>query len=293
MPNVVVIKGLWMISITPEVLADIKEGFKVPSPPDLLIEVQRICADDEPDLMALANLVASDIGLSAAILKTINSPLYGMNRVVSDINQAVMLLGISSVSTLIAGILVQQSFQGEAAISFERLWDNAHTVAETMVYIGQNIDDKIPPENLYTAGLFHDCGIAAMSMRFKDTYLDTLIKANEDREHNQAMVEMETYNTNHAIVGYYIASGWKLPKDICNVVLNHHENDFLQHNHDHASNLVYATLKVADNMVSQLKRQQNIQCWPWVKEACFDQLGIEEHKYVDLREDLQDLWDQV
>jgi len=280
-----------MIAITPEVLADIKEGFKVPSPPDLLIEVQRICADDEPDLMKLAELIAGDIGLSAAILKTINSPVYGMNRVVSDINQAVMLLGISSVSTLIAGILIQQSFNGEAAIRFERLWDNAHTVAETMVYIGQNIEDKIPPENLYTAGLFHDCGIAAMSMRFKDTYLDTLINANEDHSRNQVEHEMSAHKCNHAIVGYYIASGWKLPKDICNVVLNHHENDFLQYNKDHSSNLVYATLKVADNMVSTLKRKQPLQCWSVIKETCFDQLGIDEYKYIDLMEDLQDLWD--
>ena len=76
-----------MITITPEVLADIKEGFKVPSPPELLIAVQDICKAEDPDLMELAKLVSGDIGLSSAILKTINSPLYGMNRVISDINQ--------------------------------------------------------------------------------------------------------------------------------------------------------------------------------------------------------------
>jgi HD-like signal output (HDOD) protein len=282
-----------MISITQDVIDNVAEGFTIPSMPKILIEVQRICADENGEISDLAKLISADIGLSSAILKTINSPLYGMNRAISDINQAVMLLGMGSVSTLISGILIKQSFQGEAAIRFERLWDNASIVAETMVYIGQNIDDKIPPENLYTAGLFHDCGIAAMSMRFTATYLETLLLANEDHSKSQVEHEESVHNSNHAVVGYFISSGWKLPKDICQVILNHHEADFLRTNKNHMENLVYATLKVADNIVSSVKRNQNIEGWDDIREGCFDAIGIDEHKYQDLCEDLHEQWDRV
>ncbi len=281
-----------MISITQDVIDHVSEGFSIPSMPDILIEVQRICADPDGELADLATLISADIGLSSAILKTINSPLYGMNRAISDIGQAVMLLGMGSVSTLISGILIKQSFQGEAAIRFERLWDNASLVAETMVFIGQNIEDKIPPENLYTAGLFHDCGIAAMSMRFSSTYLETLLAANEDHSKTQVEHENELHQSNYAVVGYFIASGWKLPKDICQVILNHHEDDFLTHNKSQMESLVYATLKIADNMVSSLKRRQNIEGWDGVKDACYLQLGINEDIYQDLCEDLEELWQQ-
>lgn len=155
-----------MIPITQDVIDYVTEGFTIPSMPKILIAVQKICADEDGNITDLAALVSTDIGLSSAILKTINSPIYGMNRAISDISQAVMLLGMGSVATLISGILIKQSFQGESAIRFERLWDNSSLVADTMVFIGQNIEDKIPPENLYTAGLFHDCGIAAMSIKF-------------------------------------------------------------------------------------------------------------------------------
>ena len=281
-----------MISITQDVIDHVSEGFSIPSMPDILIEVQRICADPNGEIADLAQVITTDIGLSSAILKTINSPLYGMNRAISDIGQAVMLLGMGSVSTLIAGILIKQSFQGEAAIRFERLWDNASLVAETMVFIGQNIEDKIPPENLYTAGLFHDCGIAAMSMRFSSTYLETLLAANEDHSKTQVEHENEYHQSNHAVVGYFIASGWKLPKDICQVILNHHEDDFLTHNKSHMESLVYATLKIADNMVSSLKRRQNIEGWDGVKDACYIQLGINDDTYQDLCEDLEEQWQQ-
>lgn len=281
-----------MISITQDVIDHVSEGFSIPSMPDILIKVQKICADPDGEIADLATLIATDIGLSSAILKTINSPLYGMNRAISDIGQAVMLLGMGSVSTLIAGILIKQSFKGEAAIRFERLWDNATLVAETMVFIGQNIDNKIPPENLYTAGLFHDCGIAAMSMRYTGTYLGTLLLANEDHSRTQVEHENELHNSNHAIVGYFIASGWKLPRDICQVILNHHEADFLARNKSHMENLVFATLKIADNMVSSLKRRQNVQGWDDMKEACYSQVGMDEDQYHDLSEDLEELWQQ-
>ncbi|NRB79674.1 MAG: HDOD domain-containing protein [Saccharospirillaceae bacterium] len=257
--------------------------------PETLIKVQDICNDKNGNITDLSALIASDIGLSSSILKTINSPIYGMNRTISDISQAVMLMGMDSASTLISGILIKQSFKGDSAINFERLWDNASLVAQTMVFIGQNINDKIPPENLYTAGLFHDCGIAAMSMRYTSTYLDTLLLANEDYSKNQVEHEDRIHGTNHAIMGYFIASGWKLPRDICVVILNHHEQDFLDINKHHNENLMYATLKVADNMLSNIKRGQNINGWNEIRDKCFDQLGIHEDQYHDLGECLEGL----
>ena len=95
-----------MIQISQEVIDSVSHGFNVPSKPQLLADVQRICAQEEPDMSELSGVIAHDIGLSSAILKTINSPSFGMNRAVSDIQQAVMFLGFNAVSTLVAGILI-------------------------------------------------------------------------------------------------------------------------------------------------------------------------------------------
>lgn len=110
---------------------------------------------------------------------------------------------------------------------------------------------------------------------------------------SQVEHEESVHNSNHAVVGYFISSGWKLPKDICQVILNHHEADFLRTNKNHMENLVYATLKVADNIVSSVKRNQNIEGWDDIREGCFDAIGIDEHKYQDLCEDLHEQWDRV
>lgn len=278
-----------MIQISQEVIDAVSSGFKVPSQPQILIDIQKICASDDPDMGELADVIATDMGLASAILKTINSPSFGMNRAISDIQQAVMLLGFNAVSTLVAGILIKQSFKGEAAISFERLWDNASLVADTMVYIGKNIEHKIPPENLYTTGLFHDCGIAAMSMRYPD-YRETLIEANALEDTCLIELENQRYASNHAIVGYFITSAWAIPRDICQVVLQHHSRDFLSQNQDSYAKLVFATLKVADNIVNKLKRRHDTTDWLHIQEQCFETLGIMEHDYQDLMEDIDERW---
>lgn len=278
-----------MIQISQEVIDSVASGFNVPSQPQILIDIQKICASDDPDMGDLADTIATDMGLASAILKTINSPSFGMNRAISDIQQAVMLLGFNAVSTLVAGILIKQSFTGEAAISFERLWDNASLVADTMVFIGKNIEHKIPLENLYTTGLFHDCGIAAMSMRY-DNYRDTLVEANSAEEICLVELEDQRYGSNHAIVGYFITSAWAIPRDICQVVLQHHARDFLDQKQDHYAKMVYATLKIADNIVNKLKRRHDTTDWPHVRDKCFDTLGITDHEYQDLLEDIDESW---
>lgn len=281
-----------MIKITQDIIDQVSDGFKIPSIPEILLEVRRICADPEGDISELAAVISKDIGLSAAILKTVNSSLYGMTRSIGDIGQAVMLLGMEPVSTLISGILIKQSFKGEAAISFERLWDNASLVAEAMVFLGKNIDKHIPREDLYTTGLFHDCGIAAMSMRYTNTYLETLLLANEDYSRSQVEHENDNHGSNHAVVGYYIASGWKLPKDIRQVILNHHEPDFLITNVSDKQNSIYAILRIANNMVSTIKRKKTTQGWDEVKDECFSQLDIDEDRFKDLCEDIEEHWQQ-
>jgi len=276
-----------------QAIDDIKSGFVLPSPPTLVVQVQEICRSGQQDLTQLADLVSQDIGLSAAILKAINSPAYGMNRQISDARQAVMFLGFPTASSLVSSLLIQQSFGKKSAINFERFWDNSRQIADAMVYIGQAIDDKIPLESLYTAGLFHDCGIAAMSIRFHDTYLDCLREANSSDTKNLMQVEDSFYNTSHPIVGYLIANSWNLPKEVCKVILGHHDPDFFNFNKDLSENLVMSTLKLAENIVEQANRHRDCVGWDEHKEVYFDQLGLTESDYLDLLDDLHQIWDEA
>ena len=72
-------------------------------------------------------------------------------------------------------------------------------VANAMLFIGNRIQNKVPIDVLYTVGLFQNCGIPLLALRFED-YKEVLIEAN-DKGCNSIALEEEKYNTNHAVLG--------------------------------------------------------------------------------------------
>ena len=69
------------------------QGFLIPTKPEILEKVQTLAQTPNVDPALVGQCVATDVGLSATILKTLNSPFYGMARKITDVTQATILLG--------------------------------------------------------------------------------------------------------------------------------------------------------------------------------------------------------
>ncbi len=252
------------------------------------MRLQEISSSDDPSLADIAQVVAADVGLSSAILKTVNSPFYGLTRSITNIHQAVSLLGMESVNSLAASVELKRALTGNACISLERFWDNATDVANSMVYIGSRLKENFSLETLYTVGLFHDCGIPAMAIRYPD-YRLTLIDANDSTEQTLSQIEEAKHGTNHSIIGYYIAASWHLPECLCELILQHHEADYLEHITGKEDQLVYAILKMAENIVDRTRRFRDAQDWQQLQHRVLDTMGLNVLEYSDIEEDLSEL----
>lgn len=264
------------------------EGFHIPSKPQILTEIEKILQADEPDMMALADLVASDIGVSSVVLKTINSPYYGMRRTISEIKQAVMLLGMEIIRALVVGVILRSAYTQKSCISLERFWDTTTDIANTMVFIGGRMKEKVPLEKLYTVGLFENCSIPAFAIKFPD-YKEVLAYIDEHEDLIATTVEDQRYKTNHAVMGYYIASAWGLPKEICKIILNHHDADFLNIETDEETRLLFATLKTAENIVNCVRRYKDISDWVHIGPDALECLHICQDEYNDILDDVADM----
>nr|WP_305792767.1 HDOD domain-containing protein [Sedimenticola hydrogenitrophicus] len=264
------------------------QGFHIPPRPETLMRLQEISSSDDPSLADIAQVVAADVGLSSAILKTVNSPFYGLTRSITNIHQAVSLLGMESVNSLAASVELKRALTGNACISLERFWDNATDVANSMVYIGSRLKENFSLETLYTVGLFHDCGIPAMAIRYPD-YRLTLIDANDSTEQTLSQIEEAKHGTNHSIIGYYIAASWHLPECLCELILQHHEADYLEHITGKEDQLVYAILKMAENIVDRTRRFRDAQDWQQLQHRVLDTMGLNVLEYSDIEEDLSEL----
>ena len=101
---------------------------------------------------------------------------------------------------------------------------------------------------------------------------------------NSLALEEQHYNTNHAVLGYYVATSWNLPSEICQIILRHHEVDYLDEITDSTEQLAFAILKAAENLIEQTRRQSVTPDWESVREAVFDVLGISDMDYSDLED---------
>ncbi|MEI4550004.1 HDOD domain-containing protein [Pseudoalteromonas spongiae] len=279
-----------MIEIDSKVLTDLESGFTIPPKPELLQSLQTELNSDSPELNNIANIVAGDVAIAAMVLKVINSPYYGLARTITDIKQAVMFLGLEGITNLVTGFLLEKAFdQDKCCIRLERFWDTASEIAAISTLIGKKLKAKVPTENLHMVGLFHDAGIPAMAMNYAN-YVDVLEESNRNYHLSLVAREEAAYRTNHAVIGYFLATSWNLPKNICQLILRHHDDAYLDTPSFSQDQLTYATLKMAEDIVHVNRRFVHSPDWPDMQEKVLTVLDLDEEDYQDIKEDAEEFF---
>ncbi|MEI6703475.1 MAG: HDOD domain-containing protein [Deltaproteobacteria bacterium] len=262
----------------------------IPPCPGILLELSEETKKEEPDFAKVEKLVSRDVGLSATLLKTINSPFYGLRNKISSVSQAVGLLGLSMLSSTISGLVLRNVFSGKDQVSMERFWDSSAKFAMATTVIAKKITG-LNKEDAYTYGLFQNCGIPILIQKFPD-YKQTLDKANNSSEDKFTDIEDEAHGTDHATIGYLMTKSWNLPEMTINAVRFHHEYTVLSESQTKLTteslNLVALGL-LADRAV-QVSSGMNFSL-EWTKGGALAlaQLGITDVEFGDICEEVTDL----
>ena len=272
------------VELSQEGVAQLLKGISIPPRPTLLIDVDQELKRVDPDMKRIAGLIGKDVGVSAAMLKTLNSPLFALRSKVGNVSQAVMMLGARNVQNVVTGLVLRNSVGGAGA-SLERFWDSAEKVASINAYIC-SILPKAPREEAYTFGLFRDCGIPILMQRFPE-YRETLKKAaGEDAPLTK--VEDECHGTNHATVGYMVARSWGLSDTICQAILCHHEVNVIT-GVDATQPLTRTLVAVnflAEHLNDTSLRMRSDHQWELIGKGILDYLGLTMDEYEELAEDV-------
>lgn len=191
----------------------------IPPCPAVLAEFMAESNRDEPDMRRLSHLVNKDVALAASVLKTVNSPLYGLGRKARTVQDALTLLGLQEASRLIAGFLLRQAFASLVSPAMYEYWDASSHVALVAAYLARELDAGRRDE-VHTFALFRDCGVPAMLARHPEyeAMLDAT-RSGSDRERIAA--ERLSYGYDHALVGATLAQTWHLPAQMWHAIRIH------------------------------------------------------------------------
>ena len=86
-----------------DALETLKRSAAIPSLPQVVTRFLEVIRDPAFDFDEVADVLSADPGMTADMLRLVNSPLFGVTRTVSSLHQALALLGLRRVRSLVLG----------------------------------------------------------------------------------------------------------------------------------------------------------------------------------------------
>jgi len=252
----------------------------------------------DPDIDAMTQLIANDVGLAGGVLKTVNSPFYGGGGKITSISQAVAILGMAAVMEIINTLCLRNArlqiddIDDDLFASMTRFWDSATDVARACSLVGQKMGfPKL--DQAYALGLFHNAGIPLLMLKY-DGYAEVLRESYAAPMPRIVDVENRRLDTNHAVMSFFVARSWKLPSHLCRIISSHHNIDtFLARDiPDTESNQLLAMLKIAEHLAKLylvIGGQSHDSEWEQIGERALVVAGITSYDLEDLQMQAADL----
>lgn len=176
----------------------------IPAQPESLVQLSMLLAEVDVNLQAVGSLIESDMALASAVLKAVNSSLYGLSGRVQSVHQAITYVGTREVSAVTFEMGLRAVFP--AAPELDLLWQRASVRGLLMGRIGQALG--VDPWAAHSAGLFEECGKAVLFRHATERYRTLLNGAKDDEE--LLFLEHQQFGVSHDALGAALCETWGL-----------------------------------------------------------------------------------
>jgi len=177
---------------------------EIPTQPEVLVKLSLLMAAEDIDLQAVSSLVETDMALAAAVLKAVNSSLYGLRGRVQTVHQALTYLGMREVAAITFEMGLRAAFPPAAEL--EPIWSRASQRGLLMGRMGQMLG--VDPWAAHSAGLFEECGKAVLYRHAPGHYPAMLRAATKDSDLVQ--LEHTAFGVSHDALGAALCESWGL-----------------------------------------------------------------------------------
>jgi PAS domain S-box-containing protein len=214
----------------------------------------------------IASIIRENPSLTLKILKIANSPMYTTGARISNIKNAVILLGYKTIKSLVLSITVQDIFSEDKNKWFDYRGFWLHSIASAV--ISEEISKELNPTsgsargttggdrakrgsragsemNAYTAGLLHDIGKAILLISDATGYRKVTDLVRELKV-TFMEAEQQVFGFDHSDVSAFLFKYWELSENLITPVRNHHRSiDYLTQNPDSTTSIVAVANQIA------------------------------------------------
>lgn len=185
----------------------------VPACPRTLLELLELLDDDSTPVGTLARLIESDMALASAVVRTVNTAMFGLLSRVETVGDALRHLGTREVAGITFSIALRAAFPPTPAL--QQLWQHA---ARCGLLMGRSAAALgLDPLRAHTAGLFARSGQAVLLVNSRGLYTELL-----DRHGHSPwallQAELAAFGVTHAAYGSALCASWGLAGDVIKYV---------------------------------------------------------------------------
>ena len=194
---------------------------KLPAMPAVAIEVLQSMSGADIDISTLARHISQDQVITARVLRVANSPFYGLQSRVGSIHDAIVVVGLSAIRSLVLAASVMSGLPAIRSPGFSqnRFWRHVLGTAVAAQALASPL--KRPPEALFLAGLLHDIGRLAMMVLYPE-HFTVVLKTAQSQDCRLEDAERSHFGFDHSEVSAALAQRWNFPADIIDALAWHH-----------------------------------------------------------------------
>lgn len=205
-------------AISKELTASIES---LPQFPANITELQRLIDDPESKISDIAHHVMQDAALTGDLLREVNSAAFMLSKRVESIVEAVKIMGMRGLRTLLFSYGTQKVL-GKETPETKNLWRHSHRTAFYAYQLARSIRrQRDVLDDVYVGGILHDMGKIIFAGMHPEL-IDRIDSVCRSRGIPTQLFEDLTKGLNHAEIGAMIAEKWNFPERLVQTIRYHH-----------------------------------------------------------------------
>ena len=186
--------------------------------PAVALEVLQLTQQPQIDIRALKECLEHDPALVSKTLRVVNSALYGLSREVSDLTQALSLLGIKPLKMLVLGFTLSDAIFSKVTGKFiGRYWRHTLTKAAAARQLSETLW-HLPGDEPFLVALLQDLGMLVLLQDVGEPFAQFLDRT-WSSDHDLLRLERQAFGFDHRELSSRLLHGWGLPDSLAYGVL--------------------------------------------------------------------------
>ena len=192
----------------------------VPTLPEVAIKIIELVTDPSKGMRDFARVIETDHALTGRLLRMVNSAMYAQRSPVTQLNRAMVLLGIDRLKAVVLGFhLSQATLSDEGDFSTRRVWTQSIFRAWLAFHLCERFDRGLTGE-AFVVGLMLDAAVPLMPLIVGDDYF-RLVRTNATPG-AQFHDEMDKLPFSHVDMVAALCRVWRLPETLSRPIIAHH-----------------------------------------------------------------------